>query len=460
MINKGIKSLKVLLPYLCLCLFSAGVYAQSVQLRTAPNVAQGQYVKAVLDKAYENIGYVTDYVDIPGTRELKMASQGQLTAALARDSIVELSYPSLIRVPIPLFSYQVVLVADRRVCGFCLDADLKQLMYPRGGKIYEQLLKRYSEEVELLPVNGDTRVSEMLEKGRISAALIADFRVSEAIKNNPHFIVRVVETRNDYHYLSNAHSDLLEPLTKSLQQMQSSGELKDLRHKYSVKEYSLNKTLIRNKIVAASGTWKNYTNDDGTGVYWQIIDSAFGDQVSVEKNSSTWLRAVRLFESKKADVLVGAYLNDPKGYLHSSYHLDYEYELLALALDKNVLATFSQASRSLIVCVPEVFDLTFYNMQPVHQVYIGNTDKCNELFKKRKVDVVINYEYNLYELYDSFPSEVFYQSEPLFVMFHNSELGRQLKEIFDSNMKNLAESNQLKAIFPAVKDYKRAKVRM
>lgn len=433
--------------------------AAIVQLRNPPQVPHGLYVQDVLEMIYERIDYKVEFLDIPGTRELQMGSDNQLSGVLARDVVIETTHPDLVRVDVPLFSYQLILVADRRQCGYCDLDQIESVVTFRGGEIYQDAVKRLPDYIESFQVSSTVNIEQMLLKQRVNAAIMSDIGISDDLKNNPHFIVRTLETRFDYHYLNKQHANLIPLLERELNILTNSGKLLALRKEFGIHKPKVDESALPNQLIAVTENWFDVSEVDGTGVYWEFLDLVVGDEISVIKDASTWNRAVTQMKAQKADVLVGAYQDDPAGFLRSQYHIDYEYEVIAVGRNIELLEQFITGKKSSRVCVTSAFDSALEQVEATNQLYKSDLFSCVKLFEKKRVDIVLEYPYNLDQLTENYPWQTFYQSAPLFFMFQDSAQGRAIKTYFDSRMRELAKTGALRSVFPTAADYRHAKIR-
>lgn len=221
---------------LVLFLFSSTLFAKNkIELRKAPDKAFGHYLNEVFKIAYEEVGYDLAYIDLPFVREVDLASKSQLGGVLARDIIIEDSENNLTRVNVPLFSYEVIMLANTQVCGRCDYDDLEIIGYPRGGSIYKAHVDNLPSKINKVAIGGMDNLTGMLEKGRVDAIIFSDILVAKELLDNPDILILILERRFDYHYLSPAYKHLKAPLEQALHNMIESGQLLKLKKKYGIK---------------------------------------------------------------------------------------------------------------------------------------------------------------------------------------------------------------------------------
>lgn len=214
------------------CIASA---SNKIELRRTPNLNYGHYLKEVFDLVYSEIGYQVHYVDLPFVREIDMASKSLLSGVLARDSIIEQSAQQLVRVDVPLFSYQVILLTNSTICGKCSPEKLEIVAYPRGGKIYQNHINQLPKQVSKVAIGGTDNLITMLEIGRVDAVILSDILLPNRMQDMTHIKTQVLEQRFDYHYLSPDNRELKLPLEAALRRITANGQLSALKKKYQIK---------------------------------------------------------------------------------------------------------------------------------------------------------------------------------------------------------------------------------
>jgi len=418
------------------------------------------YSQELLIKAYALIGYKVNWLNIASSKELELVNIGKLAAAIARHPVIEEEFPRLVKVPYKMFDFSLLKVSDRRRCGYCLDEDIHSIIYTEGARISVKYAQSLRSSMDKLSIKNSENLNKMILKRRADSVLIMDFQLATEIYENPHMIVETITREYDYQYLSPSYGYLQKPLTEAFKQLEQNGTVANLRQKYKIKAVKeLKKTP--EKVSFISGTWTDYTNADGSGVYWDVIDALFGDNFDITKATSIWARAVRAFEQNQVDVLVGAYRKEMLAdAIYSSFHIDYEYPLYAFARNKEILKRFREQDASLTACLSSGSFL-FKHVEFISQDNIIETslEQCDVLIKNNKVDIVIEYDYNLDKYTQALPNTVLVENSPLFLVFHDNPKGHFLKSYFDKNIAELARKNILKNIFPDEITFKQAHIR-
>ena len=433
---------------------------QVVHLKLPFSSNHAKYSKELLVKAYELIGYQIKWVDIESPQELELVNQNKLAAAIARSPIIEEEFPKLVQVPFKLFEFSLLKVSDRRRCGYCLNEDIQSIIYPQGARLSVSYAKSLNTSIDKLAIQKPDKLNEMIFRRRSDSVLIMDFLLAPEIIKNPHMIIKTVAREFDYHYLSPKYAYLKQPLTNAFEELKQNGTVANLQQKYQIQSF---KALERipEKVSFISGDWVGYSNSDGSGVYWNIIDALFESNFDVAKQASIWARAIRAFEQNQADILVGAYkgeLSSPVVY--SSFHLDYESQLFSFVRNEDVLQRFKAKDTTLTACLDSGSSLFKHiNFIPKANVIETSLTQCDALIKNNKVDMVIDYQYNLEQYTLTLPKVLLVEKFPLFLVFHDNPKGHFLKSYFDKNIAELARKGDLKEFFPDEITFRKAHIR-
>ena len=178
----------------------------------------------IVQEAAVRIGEEIIFREYPTKRSLKLANEGILDGEIFRHSIIELLYPSLVRVnePIGEFEYWVWVKKDTD----CMDNidSLKQLkpVGIRGVKFYETLVYPTS-QVGYEEVNYLEQVLKMLALGRADYTVHSRIYMHRHISNNNFEIKTCFDkplfSLPFYLYLHESKRSLVEGLAKALKEV-------------------------------------------------------------------------------------------------------------------------------------------------------------------------------------------------------------------------------------------------
>lgn len=434
--------------------------SKTINLKQVYSSNKMEYAKELLIEAYATIGYKIKWLNVASAQELPLVAKAKLAAALAKHPIIEKEFPELIKIPYKLFDFSLLKVSDRRRCGFCLDEDIHSIIYTRGAKISENHINTLRISIDKFAIENPAKLNEMIIKRRADSVLIMDFQLSGEVLNNPHMIVETITREYDYHYLSPFYKHLKEPLTAAFKQLELNGTAEKLRKKHGISSVKALNTIPK-KISFISGKWADFSNEDGSGVYWDIIGKVFDKQFDSTKNVTVWAEAISAFEQKRVDILVGAYRKEiTSDAIFSSFHLDYSYSLFAYALADDVSARFKSRDASLKACLPrEAPFIKHIDFIAKGNIIETEFEQCKILIKNKQVDIIINTESNLDDYVKSLTKISLEKGSPMFLVFHNTPKGHFLKSYFDEKIAKLAQENILNKLFPDIEAFKQAHIR-
>jgi polar amino acid transport system substrate-binding protein len=184
--------------------------------------------KEVVRAAYERIGYRVKFEFFPGIRSLELANRGETDGDIARIAGTEKEFPNLRPVPTPVIHFQGIAFTKSVVRDIRSWDDLKGL---RVGLIRGI---RYS-TIEAKGLNcffaeDMTHLFRLLENGRIEVAIaVLDAGRIEIHANfqgsGIHVTGAPLYSAPLFHYVHNKNEYLIQALDRTLQEMESMGEI-------------------------------------------------------------------------------------------------------------------------------------------------------------------------------------------------------------------------------------------
>jgi len=187
-------------------------------------------VSEILKSAYNKLGIAVEIHYLPGKRALLYSNSGHSDGELFRIAGIEKTFRNLIRIPVALIELETIAYTRRNdiVIDGWSSLQPYKIGYLRGFKKAEsmtqgmdvQLADQMSSLFKLL-VNGSV---DLIVESRIGGAYLIDPQI--------HLGVRPIEPPIDrfeiYHYLHKSNELLKPRLTKALQKMKSSGDVKKI----------------------------------------------------------------------------------------------------------------------------------------------------------------------------------------------------------------------------------------
>lgn len=213
----------------CFLAFSQIASAREVVISTFERPSRiVSTVEIMLEEAYRRLGHQLQIAKIPGERSLILASAGDVDGDLFRVGRIEHEYKNLIKVPVNLLTFEIVVFTKGKIFPVI---DWSSLIpytvgYRRGIKAVEY---RLHERIKTISAATYEPVFRMLEAGRCDVVVASRASGNEAIdvlKLKGIFALESPLIKESlYHYLHVKNKDLVAPLTKVLKQMEKEGLL-------------------------------------------------------------------------------------------------------------------------------------------------------------------------------------------------------------------------------------------
>jgi ABC-type amino acid transport substrate-binding protein len=221
------------------CPLTAQAPAQSTAQKTMKiavmDIPDHILIRRIIEKAYKQLDIKVEFVELPGKRALAESSSGHLDGELSRIYDVGMEYPSLIRVPTPMFWFTPVAYSH-------LDKlDLKGPDALKKYRIGIMIGMYYTEQAanefgQVTLIDDLQRLYQLLNRGRIDIVLDSDINGRYYMKKkgykNVHPITPKLSRINAYHYVHEKHKALVPKLDKVFTAMKKSGELDKMRQDF------------------------------------------------------------------------------------------------------------------------------------------------------------------------------------------------------------------------------------
>jgi len=423
-----------------LSVFSAGAQ-QSLTFREPTPGPMVNYVTAVLEEAYADLGVELNYQPLPRLRAEQLAESGEIAGELGRLANLEEQLPSLNRVPFRLYEFSIVLVAKRSECGLCTIKAIDSVAHVSGMRAAEKVLEDADFDRPVFQQTKFEQVAKLLNSGRIDAALIADFQLRNLTLENPGDYV-IYRLRDDagYHYLHDSYKHLIEPLYQRLSAMKASGRLAELKKQYQLElPDQLRPIDMPTQFVAASSIQPGLTNADGSGSLWELISQLLANAVDeLETSASNWPRARNLLLEQRAHLLVGVQKHQFEAdFIYSELPIAMDDALYLFTTDDTVEQELLSGNQDHTVCYSgSDVQRTFL---PKHvSYYKANAPlDCFAMLDLNRVDGVIDYKHNLPDWTEKpYRRERLRDPVPLYLAFNNNEIGQLLKAHLDRALKS------------------------
>ncbi|WP_395342501.1 hypothetical protein PN836_001090 [Ningiella sp. W23] len=109
------------MKYLLLVLYftSLRTGAESLTFDETSDSPFHQELKTLIEKAYQELGYTLNYLHRPLKRSYREAELGRLSGLMGRVKQRDSAYENLIRVPVAVAKFNIVLLVNTDICSRC-----------------------------------------------------------------------------------------------------------------------------------------------------------------------------------------------------------------------------------------------------------------------------------------------------------------------------------------------------
>lgn len=205
--------------------------------------------------------------------------------------------------------------------------------------------------------------------------------------------------------------------------------------------------VFAERIVVASEMYPGYVNEDKTGMYLDILSQVYPN-ADIELIITTYERAVRLVENKKADLWLGAYYRERNNALYPNYHFDHD-KVAAVYLADN----FSSEEIDNLLDKKAAW-VSGYNFEQYFSFeqdayLVIDLETGFRMLEAGRIDLLID------DLVEIKSSPAFNQLMKIQILkriaiypaFAKTDRGFGLMKTWDKNMKIIIDNGTLKAIF-------------
>ena len=206
-------------------------------------------------------------------------------------------------------------------------------------------------------------------------------------------------------------------------------------------------------IKLASEAWEDFTNADGTGVYWDLFRAVYEPAgIKVEFEIVPYIRATKMVQNKQVDAVVGVYEDEFEPALFPKWHFDYD--VVAAVFKKGKVDQWAK-EESLDGKIGWIrgYEYDQYLTKEVDFIEVDSRKSAFKMLEVGHLDFFLDAEVDIEsELEkeiinaDEFQTETIFNLN-LYLAFADNERGKGLKEIFDSRIEELVTSGELKPIF-------------
>jgi len=218
------------------------------------------------------------------------------------------------------------------------------------------------------------------------------------------------------------------------------------------------------QITIASEEWENNTNNDGTGLYWDIIRKIFDfEDIKLQIKIVPYARSVHMVKTQNADAWVGSYINEEPLALYPKWHFDAD--IVSALFNKNKFTNW-QGMASLNnkkVGWVRGYDYNQYINVKMEIHEVNSRESGLKLLAKDRLDVLLDAIVEIQNALNNkeFLTQIGFNKDEfriekllqlnLYLAFANNERGKHFSAIWDKNFPILLKNGTIKALFDKYK---------
>ncbi len=193
--------------------------------------------------------------------------------------------------------------------------------------------------------------------------------------------------------------------------------------------------------------WPNFTNADGTGIYFKLLKRIYSEN-DLDFKVDSFNRVLNDFQKNNLDIFVGVYREDVQHAIIPNWFLDTEYPVTIFYNPKITKINNVSDVKHLRVSWKRGYHFEQFISDIKNLYLVNSTETGFELLNKNRIDVFIDYPKNIPKKYkQKFLSFELVPSRHIYLAFQRNEHGKMLAKQFDEKMTELKHSGELAEIF-------------
>ncbi|WDP88722.1 MAG: transporter substrate-binding domain-containing protein [Desulfobacter sp.] len=209
----------------------------------------------------------------------------------------------------------------------------------------------------------------------------------------------------------------------------------------------------------ATEEWKDATERDGTGLYWDILRAVYESEgYGIQPIIRSYIGSVNLLKNHSVDAMIGAYVDEIENGVYPKNHFAVDIVQALYKKTSNVKWSGSQSIRGKKVAWIEGYSFEQYlPASVIVSTLIRRVDTRElgiHLLNTSKLDFFLDAEGDLKDFFrdtpeyrmNDFAMKTILELK-LYVVFINSKRGENLARLFDRNFSRLLKSGTIKKLY-------------
>jgi len=201
--------------------------------------------------------------------------------------------------------------------------------------------------------------------------------------------------------------------------------------------------------------WEDYTNKDGSGMYWDILRTLYASEnIKLKPSSVPWNRAMKMVTKYQTyNAIVGEYLETEEDLLFPKYPIDVEYMSVLTKKSTGPWEGVASLSGKNVGWIKD-YDVITSEERDFNLREYRTTEQGIELLNEGKVDYIIDEWDELATVLKAknLSIENYYMDDmpegtDVYVAFANTSMSKVLIEIYNEQVELMVKSGAMQAIY-------------
>ncbi|MGR6870809.1 substrate-binding periplasmic protein [Pseudomonas sp. HK3] len=202
--------------------------------------------------------------------------------------------------------------------------------------------------------------------------------------------------------------------------------------------------------------WKDYTNTDGTGVYWDVIRAIYEPLgIAVKTNNIAWNRAMKMVSKYHTyNAIIGEYINTTETLIFPLYPIDVEYmSLLSKNTQETTFVNMASLSGKKVGWIKD-YDVIAKEKRDFELVEFRGIDQGIDFLNSGRIDFLIDdWDEIAAAMKSNNMNTQNYSVDPMpegkhiYTAFADDQISRELIKIYNERIPVLSKSGALAKIY-------------
>jgi len=201
------------------------------------------------------------------------------------------------------------------------------------------------------------------------------------------------------------------------------------------------------QLTVGADLWKNLTHEDGSGIYFELINKIFGKE-NIDIQIDSYHRSLNAFHSHKLDIMVGVFREDVSNAILPNWLLNSDDPILAFYRKSDTHISSINDLKKLSNAWVRGYHFERFLSLKANDYPVNTPQDGFKLLAKGRIDVFIDYLSNVPEKHHQLYNHIeILPPRHVYLAFQKNLHGQSLARKFDQAMKQLRESGELARIY-------------